>query len=427
MWIRVFLAIPLCLVIAASSHAEEWNRFRGPNGSGVSDATAIPESWTADDYRWQVELPGVGHSSPVIAGDRIYVTCGDPTTAERRVLCFNTADGSQLWQRNYPSQTVAQHHDNGYATATPTADRNGVVVTWATAEAVTLLALTPDGADMWQRNLGPFVGPHGTGTSPIIVNDVVVLANEQEDYKVLTRLMGREDPQGAAGTSFLIAVDRLTGTTRWQVPRKSTLAPYATPCVRMLPDKKAEVIFSSTSHGVTAVDAETGQVNWELPDVFQDRCVGSPFVAGETVFATYGHGTVGDLCLAVRPGASGPEVLYEVKRGVPLVPTPLVAGQRLYLWTDAGIVSCLDADTGRVIWQERVAGEFYGSPVFAAGRLYCIAKNGDVVVISASDTFRELARMALGEPSFATPAVADGVLYLRTASHLVAVGSRVSK
>ena len=107
---------------------------------------------------------------------------------------------------------------------------------------------------------------------------------------------------------------------------------------------------------------------------------------------------------------------------MPLVPTPLVVGERLFLWTDGGVVSCLEVSTGKVIWRERVAGDFFGSPVCVANRLYCIAKNGDVVVLAASDTFQELARVPLGEPSFSTPAVADGVMYLRTSGHLYSLG-----
>lgn len=425
---RATVLLLVGFAIMASAATPEWDRFRGGNGNGASDATTIPTTWTAEDYNWQVELPGTGHSSPVIFDGRVFLTCADSGTAERRIVCLSTTDGRTLWRRDYPSQIVAQHPDNGYATATPAVDEHGVVVTWATSQEVVLLALDLDGTEMWRRDLGPFVGPHGTGTSPIIVGDLVVLANEQEDYKVLARAMGQENPEGPAGESFLIAVDRASGETRWQVPRKTTMAPYSTPCVRKTEDGATEIIFSSTSYGVTAVDAATGQTNWEVPDLFEDRCVASPIVAAGFVFASYGHGTSGKLCVAIRPGVStsgeGREVAYEITRSVPLVPTPLVVGQRLYQWGDNGVVSCLDVSDGKVIWTERVGGNFFGSPVCVADRLYCISKTGEVVVLAASDTFQILARVPLGEPSFATPAIADGVMYLRTASHLYSLGGR---
>jgi outer membrane protein assembly factor BamB len=185
-------------------------------------------------------------------------------------------------------------------------------------------------------------------------------------------------------------------------------------------------IFTSTAHGITAVDAGTGKVNWEVDDVFLDRCVGSPISASGLVIAGYGYGRRGSLYVAVRPGLPNdgkkPEVVYEVKKSVPLVPTSLVKDGRLYLWGDDGVVSCLNVSTGEVIWRERVGGEFYGSPVCVDNRLYCIAKNGDVVVLAASDQFRVLNRVPLGEPSYTTPAVSDGVMYLRTNSHLFSLG-----
>ena len=301
------------------------------------------------------------------------------------------------------------------------------MVTWATPEQVVLLALTRDGREMWRRDLGPFVGPHGSGSSPILVDGLVVLSNEQEDYKVLARLMGREEV-GPAGESFLIAVDRRTGETKWKTARKSTLAPYSTPCVHGLPDGSSELIFTSTSHGVTAIDVATGKVNWELPDVFEDRCVGSPIVASGLVIASYGHGTSGAMCLAARPGSSSPQsdpsIAYEVRTSVPLIPTPLASGNRLFLWSDNGVVTSLDLSTGDVIWRKRVSGTYYGSPVCVANRLYCVANNGEVVVLAAGDQFEELARVPLGEPSYSTPAVSDGVMFLRTSSHLYSLGGQ---
>jgi outer membrane protein assembly factor BamB len=416
----------LWLTSVACGQSADWHRFRGPNGTGVSNATTVPVTWTDDDYNWKVRLPGTGHASPVVWRDRIYLTCADQETAGRCVLCLNTADGSTVWQRDYPLKTYRQHRDNGYATASPAVDEHGVVVTWTTPKEIVLLALAHDGGQRWRRDLGPFVGPHGTGTSPIIVDGLVILANEQEDYKLLARLMGRGEVEGPAGESALIAVDRKTGETRWKVPRKTTLASYSTPCVRRCNGGSAELIFTGTSHGITAVDVATGKINWQLEDVFEDRCVGSPVTAAGLVIAGYGHGTVGNLCLAARPGSrSGgrePSVAYEIRQSVPLVPSPLVRGDRLYLWTDRGIVSCLDVSSGRLIWRERVGGNFYGSPICVADRLYCISKEGEVVVLAAGDEFKVLARGALGEPSYSTPAVSGGVMYLRTSSHLYSLG-----
>jgi outer membrane protein assembly factor BamB len=417
----------LLISVSLVAHAGDgnWPRFRGPNGTGLSDATTVPVQWTDKDYNWKVDLPGQGHSSPVVWDKHIYVTSGDRSTATRIVLCLDTATGKTHWQRDYPSKSFRQHRDNSYASASPAADAEGVVVTWSTPEQVVLLALKTDGSKMWLRELGPYVGNHGTGSSPVIAGDLVVLANDQEDPKAIPSMYGR-NPERAAGKSFLLAVDRRTGETRWQVDRPTRMSPYSTPCVSPGLDGRPELIFTSTLHGITAVDVASGTVNWQMDGIFKDRCVGSPVVTPGLVIAGYGMGSQGDRIVALRPGSKSrgvePTLAYDLKRPVPLVPTPLVKDGRLYLWNDNGSIACHDVATGRPIWRERVRGSFYGSPVWVAGRLYCISKRGEVFVVAASDTFKELARVPLGEPSFATPAVANGVMYLRTRSRLYSLG-----
>ena len=418
----------LLVSVAYAQQEQEWSRFRGPNGTGLAEAVAIPTEWTDRDYNWKVDLPGIGHGSPVVWGNQVFLTCGEPNTAVRTILCIDTAHGRILWRRDYPSQVHRQHSANSYATATPAVDAEGLVVTWTTPGEVVLLALDLKGNETWRRDLGPFVGQHGSGSSPIIVDDIVVLANEQGDPQLLARMMGREGETRVAGKSFLIAVDRKTGQTRWQIPRRTTLAPYSTPCIHHRDDGKNELIFTGTSHGVTAVDTASGKINWEIDDLFADRCVGSPISASGLIVATYGAGVSGKRCVAVRPGSTAknpkPSLAYEVTKAVPLVPTPLVVGTRLFLWSDGGIVTCLDVSTGEVIWRERVGGSYFGSPVCVNSRLYCISKKGEVVVLSARDDFEVLARVPLGETSYATPVVSDGVMYLRTSSRLYSLGGR---
>ena len=426
-----FLAVALLgPVVSARAGAGEgqWPRFRGPNGSGVSSATTVPVKWTDKDYNWKVTLPGVGHSSPVAWGGRIFVTCGDRKTARRTVLCLDAATGKALWRRDYTSKRFTQHRDNSYATATPAVDAAGVVLAWTTPKEVVLLALDLDGREVWRRNLGPFVAIHGSGSSPVIFGDLVVLANEQADPKVLPMVYARPGAPRSAGRSFLIAVDRKTGRTRWKIERRSSQAAYSTPCVYQAGGGRPELIFSSTSHGITAVDPATGKINWSVRNAFRERCVGSPVAAPGLVIAGDGYGTRGRLFVAVRPGSREPgrkaAVAYEIKKPVPLVPTPVVRGNRLFLWGDDGKITCLDVSSGKVIWRQRIRASFYGSPVCVNDRLYCISKTGDVFVVAASDKFELLGRVPLGEPSYATPAVCDGVMYLRTRSKLFSLGGR---
>lgn len=409
-----------------TSAEDVWSRFRGPNGSGISGATTIPVRWTEKDYNWKVALPGDGSSSPVAWGERIFVTCGDRETAERIVLCLDAKDGHTLWQQKYPSKPHRQHRDNDYAAATPAVDAEGLVLTWTDSEHVVLLALDLDGRLVWRRDLGSYVTVQGSGASPILFGDLAVLSNDQEDPSLVPG--GKTDPPTPPGKSLLIAVDRKTGETRWQVDRRTTFTGYSTSCVYRPEGGRPELIFTNTANGITAVDPATGKINWEYGEPFMDRAIGSPVVAPGLVIAGHGAGLRGLRLIAVRPGSPQagrePSLAFEIKQAVPLVPTPLVKNDRLFLWTDDGVASCLRLPDGEVVWRERVGGSFYGSPVWVDGRLYSISKSGEVVVLSASDKFEVLARVPLGEPSFATPTVAGGVMYLRTRSHLFSLGGR---
>ncbi|MBM4039498.1 MAG: hypothetical protein FJ290_13380 [Planctomycetes bacterium] len=418
--------VGLVLSAVASLHAGEgnWPRFRGPNGAGIGEAKAIPATWTDGDYAWKAKLPGMGHSSPVVWGNRLFITCCDPKAATRMVLCLDAATGKTLWQREFTAKPFRQHGDNAYASASPAADADGAIISLSTPDEVALLALDNEGKDAWRRALGPWVGNHGTGVSPVIANGLVILANEQEDPRLIPSMYGPK-PTMPPGKSFIIALDRKTGETRWQAERVTKISPYSTPCVAQSPDGRPELVLSSMAHGISALDLATGEVNWEFGNVFRDRCVSSPVLGPGIAIAGYGAGTSGALMVAVRAGSRAkgvePKLAWQLKAPVPLVPTPVVKDGRIFLWHDNGTVACHNVETGEQVWREKLPGAFYGSPVWVDGRLYCIAKNGEVFVIAAGDKFELLGRVPLGEPSFATPAVANGTMYLRTRAQLFAL------
>jgi outer membrane protein assembly factor BamB len=236
----------------------------------------------------------------------------------------------------------------------------------------------------------------------------------------------KKDGPNPAGRSFVVAVDRKSGETRWQTETKTFLAGYSTPCVYQAEGGRPELIFSNTAHGLMALDPATGKVTWEFGQPFSDRAVISPVVAPGLVIGGHGAGIRGTRCIAVRPGSSGPgtgpTLAYAITKSIPMVPTPLVKDGRLFLWGDDGVVSCLRVATGEEVWRERVEGEFYASPVWVDGFLYNVSKQGEVVVLPAGERFEVVHRIQLGEPSYATPAVAGGVMYLRTSSHLFSLG-----
>jgi len=401
-------ALLLCFVQPALG--QQWTRFRGPNGTGVSDATTIPSKWTTKDYNWRVKLPGIGHSSPVIWGKRIFVTCAIEEDATLIVRCLDTSDGGLIWKRDFPSTTYEKNALNSYAAASPTVDQDHVYLTCVTPGRYIVLALDQNkGQEVWRRDLGPFVAQHGYGGSPVLFDGVVIATNDQDDK------------------SFATALDAKTGETRWKVQRRTVKAAYSTPCVYHPPSGPPELILTSWAHGVSSHDPLTGSTNWEVP-VLNHRVVCSPMVASGLIFTSCGSGGGGKQMVAVQPRdvAKGIEaaVAYEIKGSLPYVPTSVAYGPLLFLWSDSGVVTCLDAPSGEIHWRERVGGNYFGSPVRVGGRIYCMSRDGEIVVLAAADKFKLLARVNLEEPSCATPAVGDGVMYLRTVSHLMSLGGK---
>lgn len=394
---------------AAPPGPQEWTRFRGPNGTGLSDATGIPVSWKESDFDWRVELPGEGHSQPVAWGERIFVTCAADGGKTRRLLAIRAADGSTEWTHQCELEPLRKNLRNSDASGSPAADDARVYVAFGSPASHLLLALDHSGRRVWTRDLGPYEAEHGSGNSPIVFEDLVVLGNEHD------------------GESFVIAVERTTGDVRWKTPRRAERAAYGTPCVYSRPDGKPSLLFTSQAHGIYSLDAMTGAPQWEAR-VFDKRSVSSPVFGGGLAFGACGSGGGGNYVVAVKVDGEGDVTAsheaYRVTRSAPYVPTSVVKGDLLFLWAERGFVSCVELATGAEIWRERVEGSYYGSPVCVGDRLYCMTEDGEAVVVAASRTFRLLARNPIGEGSRSTPAVFGGRMVLRTYRHLLSVGKR---
>jgi len=395
------------LLPAQPAAAQEWTRFRGPNGSGLCEASGIPTTWTEKSFNWRVELPGTGISQPVVWGSRIFVLSAAANGSERFLECRRVKDGSVEWARKFPCAPHSKHDRNTFATITPAVDADRLYVILSAPEASKLLALDPTGKDVWSHDLGPHVSRHAGGASPVLFEDLVVITNELDEG------------------SFVAAVDRKTGERRWTTSRKSTMAAYGTPCLFENSPGKPELVFTSNAHGFYGLDPRTGAVTWEAA-VFDKRTVSSPVVAAGLLVGTCGSGGGGNYIVAMKPGGKGDvtatHLAYKLQKSIPYVPTPLARGDLLFLWSDKGIVSCVEAPTGSILWQERVGGGYSGSPICIGDRIYCMSEEGEVPVIAASREFKILARNPLGEGSRSTPAVAGGRLYLRSYTHLISIG-----
>jgi outer membrane protein assembly factor BamB len=401
------LALVTALIsIPARADQANWPRFRGPNGQGVSQATSIPVTWTEKDYNWKVALPGGGESSPVVWGEKVFVTCGHRESGRRMLAALRVSDGKILWSKDCPPVEYSLHGRNSYAAATPAVDADHVYALWTTPKHTRLVALDHEGADVWQSTFAGVHCPHGAAMSPIVVDDLVVFTREQE----------AKSPY----PSSWVAVDRKTGKTRWELERQTSIkTAYSTPCLFAPNGRAPQLIFTSLAHGMTAVDPQTGKVVWELKPVFEWRVVASPILADGLLIGSSGRNSV-----AVRPPAtaSGRPTVARDKGPYSYCPTPLAKDGLLFIFRDDGRAYCLRGATGEQLWQAKPGGRFAGSPVWVDGRLYCITMDGNLVVIRAADQYELLAVNPLGEKSQATPAVAGGRMYLRTWSHLISIG-----
>jgi outer membrane protein assembly factor BamB len=394
--------------LPATASAQNWPRFRGENGTGVSQVRGIPVQWRESDYEWVIDLPGKGHSSPSIWGNRLFVTSGDEDSpgdesANRMLLCFDATTGEQLWRQTIQLSVDHLHKKNSNGSCTPAVDGERVYVAFADDTQYIFTAYDLDGNQLWSKDLGPFETQHGLGQSPMVIPelDLVVLANDQ------------------IGASFIAAFNRKTGEEVWRTPRKSRKTAYSTPMLLTLPGQKPQLICSSGAVGIAGLDPETGRELWssgELPL----RSVSSPVYGNGVVIATCGSGGVGKYMVAVDPtGAgdvSGTHIVWErdVSDKLPYVPTPIVLGPHLYLWTDQGIVVCVDMKTGETVNQKRTGGgNFSSSPLLIDGKLYNLSEAGEVIVVSATPELEILGTSQLGDGSHATMAVANNRLYIR--------------
>jgi len=408
---RLTALLLLSLFLVVACRAGNWSQFRGDDGTGTNSDCELPSTWGAERILWNVELPGVGHSSPVIWGNKVFLTSANEAGTTRYILCLDALSGKQIWTRQMTFSRSRKHPKNSWASSTPALDGERIYVVFADSERQVLAAYDFDGNAVWEKNLGSFTSQHAQGTSPIVFEDMVILANDQD------------------GPSSILACDKHTGHTVWSVPRNAApqATSYATPYVYRPKDGPPELICSSSLSGVSALDPHTGQTIWTTKSLPQ-RTVGSPVLAGGLFFQCCGAAGQGTLMVAVDPKGHGDVsksgVRYKRNRLLPYVPTPVAFGNHLFLWSDHGVVCCVDPATGKDIWTKRVGGDFSGSPICASKMLFNVDEAGNVIVLAASDDFKLLGKIPLGDPSHSTPAVANGRLYFRTFHHLACAAGR---
>lgn len=418
--LRVVLIFALLLEFTcfdASTVAQEWARFRGPNGTGVVADAELPTS--LDKPLWKQQLAGVGSSCPVAWGDRVFVTSCDVKTAEIRVQCLSMEDGSEHWIKLFQSTPYHLHDRNTFAASTPAVDEHHVYTCFADPNHTVLVALDHEGTEIWRRDFGRSVSSHGFGASPMVYGNLVIVCNSQSKERL---------PAGVApGQSQLIAVNRMTGEDVWSLDLTTRRVCYGVPCVWKDADGKEQLVNCNTGDGFYCVDPATGIKNWSAFP-FKMRVVATPLVVDDLLIGSCGSGGGGNYLVAIKPQELASNMNDNVQpeytvRSSNYVPCPVAVGDSLFIFTDKGIAQCVDLKTGTLHWKERLASGFSASPIANGTHIYAVDEEGTVFVIKAGTTFEQVGKFALGEATRATPMIAKDKIFFRTASQLICFGN----
>ena len=401
-----------CSTLTAVDESEKPNRFRGHDGSGVYSSPNLPVAWSEDDYRWAIELPGDGHSSPMVWKDQLYLTSTDAGNPGSLLLCIDPVSGKEIWRLSFEAADRRLNKFNTFASASTAVDEHHVYVAWSDSEHFQIAAVDHNGKGVWQRDLGGHNTQHGGGISPVVFKDTVIIANDSRS------------------PSAIHALDRMTGEDHWIIDRPweaKGKTSYCTPLLYQAAWGETLMIFNSTSSGMTAINPDTGETAWQIKDLFPKRTIMSPIQVGELIFASCGGGNTADFIAAIRPPKKRGEeasIAYKIRKSAPYVPTPVGNGNRLFLVSDGGIATCIDAPTGEEIWKGNLRDTFFSSPIRIDNRIYAVSRRADVVVFRAADKFEILGRTLINEETNATPIVDNGHLYLRTVSHLYCLAGK---
>jgi outer membrane protein assembly factor BamB len=407
----ILLAVIAAAALASVSSAEDgWPQFRGPGGQGLSEARDVPLKWSATEHvAWKHEIPGSGWSSPAVAGGRVFLTSAVPAkdAAEGdlslRALCFDAATGQSIWDvevfREVKAKAPGIHSKNSHASPTPIVDGKEIYVHFG-HQGIARLAW--DGSVVWRNTELKYPPVHGNGGSPALVGDRLIFSCD-----------GASEP-------FVAAVSRKDGKTLWKTERKGDSAKkfaFSTPLAIEV-DGKTQII-SPGAGSVGAFDPESGREIWRV-NYDGYSVIPRPVFGHGMIYISTGYDT--PVVMAIRAGGKGDmtesNVAWKLAKGAPNTPSLLLVGDELYMVSDKGVASCVDAKTGKVVWQNRVGGNFSASPVFAEGKIYLQDEEGKGVVLKAGRKFEKLAECNVGERTLASIAVVDGAVFLRGDKHL---------
>lgn len=435
---RISLALLAITSLTTAGSAANWPQWRGPDGSGISTEKNLPSEWgPGKNIKWRTPIAGRGHSSPIVWGNRVFVTTAvegevvqgakavkhmagdkeflhpDSIGADRKhqfkVIALNRDSGKILWEALAWEGTPYdnRHRKSSFASSTPATDGKLIYAFFGTEG---LYAYDFDGKLAWKAQLGNLatVGM-GTGTSPILYDNVVIVQCDEDNGEA----------------SFIVALDKKTGKEVWRTPRKVQVS-WSTPLL-VKTATRSELITSGTET-VISYDPATGKELWRHKGV-ESNAIPSPVANNEMVFLVAGFPA--KIAMAIKLGGSGdltgtPNVPWKYAKGTAYVPSPILYGDYLYLTTDRGILTCIDAKTGEVKYEGGripIPATFTASPVAFEGKILMTSEDGDTFIVKAGPKHEVLGTNTVGEPVYASPAIADGHIFIRGEKNLYCIGS----
>lgn len=400
----------LFAAIAAHTNADDWPAFRGPTGQGHVAEPNLPLTWSAtQNVAWSVDVPAAGWSSPIVWGDRVFLTGTTEGGVNCHVLCYTTADGKLLWDREVFRQEAGRKEDqNSYATPTPVTDGKHVYAVFAAGG---IASVDFDGNVAWTNQSDVhFYSKHGLGASPILHDDLLIMpfdgSSPGPDLKV-----GWLIPWDG---SFVLALDKATGKQRWRTTRGQSRQSHITPMIQTVDGHPQ--LLSAGGDVVQGMEPATGKILWWVKS--RGEGVVPSFAYGDGLLFT-SSGFEASTVRAIRPGGSGDvtasAIAWESRRNVPLLPSLTYADHLVFCLKETGICAALDAKTGDVVWQQRLEGKFSASPLVVGDKLYCLAEDGSTTALAIGHEFKQLAHNPLDTPGLfkASPAVSNAHLFIR--------------
>jgi outer membrane protein assembly factor BamB len=412
---RLAALAALLLLVVSVARAENWPAWRGPTGQGYSNDKTLPTKWSAtENVKWKIPLPDDGNSTPVVWGDKIFLTQATEKGRKRSLWCLSRKDGSKLWEKTVEyGGDEPKHQTNTYCAASPVTDGERVVV-WHGSAGVYCYDL--DGKELWNRNLGTCIHIWGSGSSPIIYKDLVILNF------------------GPGERAFLIAINKKNGTDAWKIEErvgteKEYFGSWSTPVVAEV--KGRTELLVSWPAVVKGYEPQTGRLIWGSRGLEKeggaDRLTySSPLVANDVVVALAGfHGAA----IGVKAGGTGDVTdthrLWRVAKGNPQrVGSGVIVGEYVYSAEENG-VACIELRTGKEVWKQPMPGQNWGSLVHADGKLYVVGARGETFVLAAKPELEVIARNKLdGATTRASLVPSDGEFLIRTHKHLWCIAEK---